>query len=209
MCAYDKTYLEKARTCLGRMLDFAVNERGFELDAFFDLFIGSGLAGRFGRGDPSLIVGKSGVELTWAVFEESGLPVERMSVQYPIDRSPEYWVGWALAYYQWLRSISFARIASVVPPSAIRDLYPAFHEMDVKQLVDRIDELFEQANPTTQLQQRRVDAGLSQRQLADLSGVPVRTIQQYEQRQKDITHAAFATVNALARALSYSPGDIA
>ena len=163
------------------MLDFAVNERGFELDAFFDLFIGSGLAERFGRGDPSLVVGKSGVELAWTVFEESGLPVERVSVQYPIDRSPEYWVGWVLAYYQWLRSVSF--------------------EMDIRQLVDRIDELFEQANPTTQLQQRRIDAGLSQRQLADLSGVPVRTIQQYEQRQKDIAHAAFVTVNALARAL--------
>lgn len=208
MCAYDKTYLEKARTCLGRMLDFAVNERGFELDAFFDLFIGSGLAERFGRGDPSLVVGKSGVELAQAVLEDSGLSFERSNVQYPIDRSPEYWVGWVLAYYQWLRSISFARIVDVVSPSAIRDLYPAYHEMDVRQLIDRVDELFEQANSTTQLQQRRIDAGLSQRQLADLSGVPVRTIQQYEQRQKDITHAAYATVNALARALSCVSDDI-
>lgn len=72
-----------------------------------------------------------------------------------------------------------------------------------------LDELLELANPTTQLQQRRVDAGLSQRQLADLSGIPVRTIQQYEQRQKDLTHAAYATVSALARALSCVPGDIA
>lgn len=72
-----------------------------------------------------------------------------------------------------------------------------------------LDELLELANPTTQLQQRRVDTGLSQRQLTDLSGVSVRTIQQYEQRQKGITHAAYATVDALAHALSCVPGDIA
>ena len=34
--AYDKVYLEKARTSLGRMLDFAVYELGYDLTAFFN-----------------------------------------------------------------------------------------------------------------------------------------------------------------------------
>ena len=41
MYAYDKTYLEKARTALGRMLDFAVYDLKYNIEDFFfdwDLF---------------------------------------------------------------------------------------------------------------------------------------------------------------------------
>ena len=34
MNAYDKVYLEKARTALGRMLDFAVHDLGYSLETF-------------------------------------------------------------------------------------------------------------------------------------------------------------------------------
>ena len=50
-------------------------------------------------------------------------------------------------------------------------------------------------------------AGLSQRDLAEISGVPVRTIQQYEQQQKDIRKAAYETVCRLADALHCAPDD--
>ena len=35
MYAYDKTYLEKARTALGRMLDFAVYDLKYNIEDFF------------------------------------------------------------------------------------------------------------------------------------------------------------------------------
>ncbi len=38
MNAYDKVYLEKARTALGRMLDFAVHDLGYSLETFYGLF---------------------------------------------------------------------------------------------------------------------------------------------------------------------------
>lgn len=207
-CAYDKSYLERARTTLGRMLDFAVNEMEYDLNHFFDLFIGSGLAQRFGSGDPALTVGKSGVELAYAVLEASGLENKRLPVRYAAGRSPEYWTGWALAYYQWRTALSFAEIAHTVKPSEVREMYPAFHEMDVRQFADRMDELYHEARPSTALQRRRMEAGLSQRQLAEQAGVPVRSIQQYEQRQKSIRRAAFNTVEALARALCCSSEDL-
>ncbi|MBR0164306.1 MAG: helix-turn-helix transcriptional regulator [Lachnospiraceae bacterium] len=50
-------------------------------------------------------------------------------------------------------------------------------------------------------QRRRSEGGISQGQLALLSGVPVRSIQQYEQRAKDINRAGADTLRALARAL--------
>ena len=49
--AYDKVYLEKARVSLGRMLDFAVYDLGFDLTDFFNLFLASGVAKDFGTGD--------------------------------------------------------------------------------------------------------------------------------------------------------------
>ena len=37
--AYDKVYLEKARVSLGRMLDFAVYDLGFDLTDFLTSFL--------------------------------------------------------------------------------------------------------------------------------------------------------------------------
>ena len=52
-----------------------------------------------------------------------------------------------------------------------------------------LDEMYKAAKPETNLKLFRLNAGLSQRELSELSGVPVRTIQQYEQRQKNINKA--------------------
>ena len=49
---------------------------------------------------------------------------------------------------------------------------------------------------------------MSQSELAKQSGVPVRTIQQYEQGQKEIDHARGETLLRLARALACSIEDI-
>ena len=73
MCAYDKIYLEKARNALGRMLDIAVYYMHYDIDDFFDMFIASGMARRFEKGDVSLIVGRSGAEMTYEVMDKSGV----------------------------------------------------------------------------------------------------------------------------------------
>ena len=72
MHAYDKLYLEKARTALGRMLDFAVHDLKHDLSAFFNLFIASGIAERFEHGDFTILAGKSGIELAYMVLDETG-----------------------------------------------------------------------------------------------------------------------------------------
>ena len=54
------------------------------------------------------------------------------------------------------------------------------------------------------LQQIRKDKGMSQPQLAELSGVNVRLIQDYEQGHKNINHAKAITLYKLAQALECS-----
>ena len=206
--AYDKTYLDKARTALGRMLDFAVYDLKYDIEDFFALFITSGIAARFEKGDYSVIVGMSGVELAYNVLELTKGEENRIKPQYSADRSEEYWAGWALAYYQWDTALSFEEIVRAVPMKRIVEMYSPYHEMDIRQFCDKMNELYRTAQPETNLKALRQRSGLSQRELAEQSGVPLRTIQQYEQRQKSINKAQAEYPLMLARTLCCDMEDL-
>lgn len=206
--AYDKVYLDKARIALGRMLDFAVYDLGYDIDDFFRLFIKSCAALRFGTGDFSLLVGMSGVELAYMVLDQTGSAYERIRPNYTAGRSEEFWTGWALAYYQWVTSMSFEEIVRYVPIKDIMMLYSPYHEMDIRQFVDKMNALYRAAKPETNLKLLRLRAGLSQRELAQLSGIPVRTIQQYEQRRKNINKAQAEYLVLLSNVLYCDVSDL-
>ncbi len=199
--AYDKTYLEKARTALARMLDFAVYDLKYDVSDFFETFISSGVANRFEQGDFTLLAGKSGVELAYEVLDRANINVHRVKPNYTLNRSREYWLGWALAYYQWQTALCFAEIIRHVPLIDILALYSPYHEMDIRQFCDKMDQLYRSSKPETNLKSLRLQAGLSQRHLSELSDVPLRTIQQYEQRQKNINKAQVEYLVRLSKAL--------
>ncbi|MCR5584877.1 MAG: helix-turn-helix domain-containing protein, partial [Lachnospiraceae bacterium] len=200
--AYDKLFLEHSRKNLAAMFDFAVYGYHFELSSFFDLFLASGIAAHFGAGNPTFLVGRSGSELVYEVLDRCGLLSECIKPSPRFSRSPEYWAGWALAYYQWECGLSFAEITKHVPINTILNMYDPYHEMDILQFVDRMNELMRLSSFNTCLKQLRKQAHFSQSELAAASGIPVRTIQQYEQRRKDINRASAETVFLLARALN-------
>lgn len=206
--AYDKIYLDKARTALGRMLDFAVYDLKYDIEDFFALFITSGIAARFEKGDYSVIVGMSGVELAYKVLELTKGEENRIKPQYSADRSEEYWAGWALAYYQWDTALSFEEIVRAVPMKRIVQMYSPYHEMDIRQFCDKMNERYRTAQPETNLKALRQRSGLSQRELSEQSGVPLRTIQQYEQRQKSINKAQAEYLFMLARSLCCEIEDL-
>ena len=87
-------------------------------------------------------------------------------------------------------------------------LYSPYHEMDIRQFVDKMNELYKTAKPETNLKHLRQKVGLNQRELAELSGVPLRTIQQYEQRQKDINKAQAQYLVMLAQVLCCDMRDL-
>lgn len=206
--AYDKVYLDKARTVLGRMLDFAVYDLQYDLTEFWNLFLTSDVASRFESGDFNVLVGKSGVELGFEVLECAGISAERIKPKYSIERSEEYWTGWALAYYQWDKAIPFAEITKYIPIEQVKALYNPYHEMDIRQFCDEMNRLYEVAKPDTNLKLLRTAAGLSQQALADASDISVRTIQQYEQCQKNINKANAEYLVSLARVLECNMTDL-
>lgn len=206
--AYDKSYLAAAQKNLARMLDYLVNDSRYPLHTAWQYFLTSELSTRFESGDCSVLVGLSGVELALAVLEQAGISTDLQPPLYNADRSAEYWTGWAVAYYQWLTSLRFSEIEQAVPITQVRLLYTPYHEMDVRQFADKMNELYRTAKPETNLKTLRRLSGLSQAALAEKSCVPVRTIQQYEQRQKDINKAQAETLLRLASALSCNVEDL-
>lgn len=206
--AYDEMYLENARDNLAQMLDFAVHDLHQDITDFFTLFIISGIADQFASGDPSVVVGRSGVELVYETFERIGMPRERITPKYTANRSKEYWTGWVLAHYQWYTSLSFDEIIRYVSITDIKRMYSPYHEMDIRQFIDKMNELIRDSKHDTNLKILRLRAGLSQSKLASSSGIPLRTIQQYEQRQKNINKAQGEYLISLAMALSCEPSDL-
>ena len=208
MRAYDKVYLNAARRVLARMLDYAVNGLGCDADAFMQMFLSCGLAEAFEHGDFRYIAGKSGIEVANLVLERSGKTVPENAAQLSMDRSPEYWCGWALAYYQWKTAVSYRAILQKVPIHDMIAMYMPYHEMDIEQFVDEINRRIRSTDAVTNLKTLRTAAKLSQSELASLSNIPIKTIQKYESRETDINHANGSTLYRLSKALGCSMEDL-
>lgn len=210
MRAYSEDYLLPGRNVLARSFDYAVYDLGMELNEYYAAFLSSSYCARFERGDYRVLAGMSGIELARRVLGEVRPGEFEPVAQNQISaRSQEFWCGWALAYYQWRTAFTFAEIEEFAPIGVVFDLYHPYHEMDIEKFVDRLNELRAEMCPATELKRRREELGMSQSELAERSGVPVRSIQQYEQRQKSINRASMETVIALAKTLHCdSPLDI-
>ena len=208
--AYDKLYVEKAQLALATMLDYAVSDLGYELTDFYNLFLSSSISTRFASGDCSVIVGRSGVELVYEIFYELKVTdVNKLpEPKYNPDRTSFYWTGWALCFYQWYTALSFQEINKVIPIDMIHDLYFPYHEMDIMQFVDKMTELYKEKKEVSNLQRLRVAVGLTQKQLSDKTGVPLRTIQNYEQKERSINKAQAQYLVAISKVLTCNVEDL-
>lgn len=199
--AYNSLFLENAKTNLAIMLETAVYDLRIDAEVFYRMFLLSGVADAFGKGFSGYIVGMSGAELAFEVIERTGRRPQRFTQYARPARSREYWAGMVLAHYQWHTAMTFMDIDDVVPLSEVIQMYTPYHEMDIMHFIEEMNRRIRARKDSTRLAILRTAAGLSQRHLSELSGVPLRTIQQYEQRIKNINHAQFNTLRALSRAL--------
>jgi len=207
--AYNRIYLEDVMNNLGSMLDCAVNAAHCELTVFYEMFLVSGVASQIESGNPRYLSGLSGVELMRLVFGKSSdkaIPDDLLYVLF--DRTPEYWAGWVLAYYQWYSNRSFSFLQrNGLSIDTVLSLYPTIHEADLSKFVQVADTLIEQHLQSRKppLKAIRKQTGLTQKELSDLSGVSLRMIQAYEQGDQNIMKAEAQTVFALSRVLGCRP----
>jgi len=208
MRAYKEIYLNHAAKSLGSMVDYAVNDCKMDGGQFLHMFISSGLAEQFERGNPKVLAGMSGIELAMQAIEAVTGAKPNVEPSELDFRTEEYWAGWALAQYQWYTAMSFSAILRFLPLDDILRMYPTMHEADITKFYATADEIRTRELPQTNLKRIRESVGLSQSQLADQAEVSLRSIQMYEQRNKDINKAQAITLAKIARVLSCDVEDL-
>ncbi len=206
--AYAESYLNDAMRNLGEAFDYAVNACKIDIEEFMRLFIVSGYSDSFSKGYPKVVAGMSGTELAVEIINKTGMNIDFPEAQVDYDYSAEYWCGWILAFYQWYTTRSFRDIHDNVSMSEVYKLYPIMHEASEEKFVDTLNAIISRKSQPTRLQAMRKKSRLTQAELSELSGVNLRTLQQYELGAKDINKASVQNVISLAKALNCNLQDI-
>ena len=203
MNAYSKTYLEDAMDTVGIMFDCAINNMGCSPDEFSARLSASGISDRLSRGEVDLVAGKSGVELAMTVMRMTGAYGNKTVSPRVSISSKEYWAGAVLAYYQWKSGFTYRELADRgLSFNVVCGMFNPMHEADIsafERAADRIVAMSAAGYGWLKVSRKR--CGMTQEELAELSGVSVRLIRAYEQGVIATGNAEYDTVSRLKRAL--------
>ena len=202
--AYQETYLSKAQSALGDAFDYAICTCHIPGSDFIKLFTVSSVSRRMENGEPAYLAGKSGIEIAADVLLESTGRQPEAKPQEHFRRSREYWIGWAVCYYQWFSARSYSDIFKVLSYEDLSNIYYTLHEADITKFVAIADEKIREHFKDTNLKRIRSSYGCTQAELAKRSGVTLRSIQMYEQRNKDINKASADALYRISRVLGCS-----
>lgn len=206
--AYGEMYVSSAQAILGEAFDYAVNDCKLQGENFVRFFVAGTVARRMENGEAMFLAGKSGIEVAAMVIEEATGRRPEVAATPRMSRTADYWIGWAVAYYQWFSGNSYQRIFSALTYAELERMYPTLHEADLTKFIEIADEVVREKFPETNLKRLRTLYGCTQKELATRSGVSLRSIQMYEQRQKDINKASLETVLRISKVLGCTMEDL-
>jgi DNA-binding transcriptional regulator YiaG len=206
---YNEIYLDDAMSNLGEALDYAFYSCKLSPKEFMDYFVTSGYSKQFEVGNPKIICGISGTELVLRVLESSNLllndiPKPRKEYAY----TPEYYAGYILAYFTFKTSISFKNIIKTIPIDEIINMYPLLHETSNEKAINIILNIYKKRLSTANLKIVRKASGMTQKELSIKSNVSLRSIQQYEQKVKNINKASIDALLSLSIILGCNVEDL-
>ena len=87
-------------------------------------------------------------------------------------------------------------------------MYHTLHEADITKFADIMDSRMKEYFSDTNLKRIRTMYGITQAELAERSGVGLRSIQMYDQRNKNINKASVDTIYRLAKVLGCTIEDL-
>ena len=178
--AYYDAYLGNAQNTMGNMMDYAINTCGMDGDDYFHMFLASHAAGQMEGGNPRYVSGMTGAEIVKEVVAEiKGIELTDTE-EYFLDKSPEYWCGWILAYYQWRSCMSFRKIYQIITIEDLLCMYPTHHEADVEYFVSSMREIYKRKHKETYLKRRMVNLGVDASEVSRNTGIPVDMISALE-----------------------------
>lgn len=200
----DDLYKEDVSTALADLLDIGANVCGLAGQSIVNAFVASGLARQFERQNPVYVAGRSGCELLVMLEPFTGTLSLPFSLE-RFERTPDYWLGWALGAFQVETGCSYRRVFQEVSYDELVGMYYPLHEAAEDKFIEVLGRRLQRPKKVTRLRAIRDATGLSQAELAEKAGVGLRSIQMYEQRNKDIDRAQAATIVRLSRALHCDP----
>lgn len=206
--AYQETFVYRLQIRLGNIFDVALNDYKLDKDELVKYFLNSYTCDAYQNGDVSYLIGKSGLELFLCIMEDNGFKdIEIINNDHYI-RSKEYWIGYVISYYQWYSNRTFKEIFDVVNFKTLEKMYYTLHEADITKFVSIMDELMKEYYHDTNLKRLRKKKGYSQKELSLKSNVSLRSIQMYEQRNKDINKASADSLYSLSLCLNCTMEDL-
>lgn len=206
--AYQEIYLSNTQTALGTAFDYAINTCNINGEDFVKMFEVSEICKRMEKGESAIVSGKSGIEIAREVVFEAMRKQLNIEVQCSFERSKEYWIGWAVAYYQWFSNRRYIEIFTAVSYSDFEKMYYTLHEADISKFVEIVDKKIKERYADTNLKRIRTTYGITQSELAKKANVSLRSIQMYEQRNKDINKASVGTIYSIAKVLGCTIEDL-
>lgn len=111
-------------------------------------------------------------------------------------------------HIKWYSGIPFRDIFQSVSAEALERLYPTLHETSEEKCVDTLNRMILRVRGDSKLKVQRIACNFTQKELADRTGISLRTIQHYEQRSKDLNKASGATLSVLAQTLGCRMEDL-
>ncbi|MBP5598939.1 MAG: helix-turn-helix transcriptional regulator [Lachnospiraceae bacterium] len=207
--AYNEIYLFDAMQNLGEMFEYAHDACHVAPDLTLNYFIISGYADWFEVGNIYTVCGRSGTELFQDICKKCGLDFNNWPKPLIRYTKEEYfWIGYILAYFQWYINKSFKAINDFIKPEDLLKMYPSLHTASEDKALEIMIEFYNRKSSFNRLQEYRKRLGMTQSQLANASGINLRTLQQYEIGSKDLSKAAAESVVSLSEVLHCKPEDL-
>lgn len=193
---------------MGESFDYAVNTCHISGADFVKLFAACSISRKMENGEPDYLAGKSGIEVARSIIGETTGKMPEVEPETVFGRSAEYWIGWAVAWYQWFSGRKYSEIFQVLSFDDLKRMYFTLHEADISKFAEIADARIREHFPETNLKRIRTAYGCTQAALAAASGVSLRSIQMYEQRNKNINKASAETLFCLSKVLGCTMEDL-
>lgn len=206
--AYYDVYLNEAQETLGNMFEYGINTCHIEPEYFYTMFLNSGLAEQFAKGNPRVIAGMSGGELAKEVILKSTGKEPEEEEEYYLDKTPEFWAGWILAYYQWKTGRSFRKISEYLTITDILCMYPTLHEADVSKFVDTAESMYKRKHTKTYFSCKLKNQKYSIEQLAKEADISEDIIKRLETDFSYIWDLDVRTLYKIAKVLDSTMEDL-
>ena len=205
---FDKMLLETLVENMGDAFSFVSINYQLDLDVFITTLFFSKILKEIEGLNPKYTTGISGAELALIVINRIGLNPCNQDLDYSRTDIVAYWTGSMLAYFQYVTQIPYSTILSLIKMNEISSLYYPLHEASEDKFVDVLLRIIGERKQISRLQARRKALGLSQSELANYSGVNLRTLQDYEIKRKNINNASISILLKLSNALKCNVTDI-